>query len=239
MIIIPAIDLYQDSVVRLTKGDFDNVTYYKNTPLEQAKIFESLGFTRIHLVDLLGSKTGKFASVESLKLIKAQTKLIVQFGGGIRDSKSVSELFSLGINEVVIGSLAVKNKDEFELILKNNPPERIIAAADILDEKVKVSGWTEGTSVTVYEHIEYCRSLGISKFLCTDISRDGMLTGTNIDLYKLLLKRYPSIKLIISGGIKDIADVKKAAELNPYAVIVGKAIYEDKIDLKELSEIAV
>ncbi len=239
MIIIPAIDLYQDSVVRLTKGDFDNITYYKNTPLEQAKIFESLGFTHVHLVDLLGSKTGKFASVESLKSIKAQTKLIVQFGGGVRDSKSASELFSLGINDVVIGSLAIKNKDEFELILKNNSPDRVIAAADILDEKVKVSGWTEETSVSVYEHIEYCRSLGISKFLCTDISRDGMLTGANIDLYGLLLKRYPSIKLIISGGIKDIADVKKAAALNPYAVVVGKAIYEDKIDLKELSEIAV
>ncbi len=239
MIIIPAIDLYQDSVVRLTKGDFDNITYYKNTPLEQAKLFEAAGFTNVHLVDLIGSKTGKFASLESVKLIKAQTNLSIEFGGGVRDFKSVNELFSLGINNVIIGSLSVKRKDEFELILKDNSPDKIIVAVDILDENVKVSGWTEETKISVYDHIEYCKSVGISKFLCTDISRDGMLTGTNIELYEILLKRYPSIKLIVSGGIKDIKDAKKAAALNPYAVIVGKAIYEDKIDLKELAEIAV
>lgn len=239
MIIIPAIDLYQDSVVRLTKGDFDNITYYKNTPLEQAKLFEASGFSHIHLVDLMGSKTGKFASIESVKLIKAQTKLSIEFGGGVRDFKSVNELFALGINNVIIGSLSVKSKDEFELIVKDNPPDNIIVAVDILDETVKVSGWTEETSVSVYDHIEYCQSVGISKFLCTDISRDGMLIGANIELYEILLKRYPSIKLIVSGGIKDIEDVKKAAGLNPYAVIVGKAIYEGKIDLKELIKIAV
>ena len=239
MIIIPAIDLYQDSVVRLTKGDFDNITYYKNTPLEQAKIFESFGFTNVHLVDLLGSKTGKFASLESVKLIKAQTNLSIEFGGGVRDYKSVNELFSLGVSNVIIGSLSIKSKDEFELIVKNSTPENIIVAVDILDEKVKVSGWTEDTSISVYDHIDYCRTLGISKFLCTDISRDGMLTGTNIELYKLLMKKYPSIKLIASGGIKDLDDVRNVASLNPYAVIVGKAVYEDKIDLKELSEIAL
>lgn len=239
MIIIPAIDLYQDSVVRLTKGDFDNITYYKNTPLEQAKLYESFGFTNVHLVDLLGSKTGKFASLESVKLIKAQTKLSIEFGGGVRDYKSVNELSSLGVNNVIIGSLSVNNKEEFELIVKDSSPGNIIVAVDILDEKVKVSGWTEETSVSVYDHIEYCNDLGIEKFLCTDISRDGMLSGANVELYEILMKRYPAIKLIASGGIKDIEDVKKAAGLNPYAVIVGKAIYEDKIDLKELSEIAL
>ncbi len=239
MLIIPAIDLYNDSVVRLTKGDFDNITYYKNSPLEQAKIFESFGFTNIHIVDLLGSKTGKFAALESVKAIKAQTKLSVEFGGGVRDFKSANELFSLGIDNVIIGSLSVKRKDEFELIIKDNHPDKIIVAVDILDEMVKVSGWTEETAISVYDHINYCKNLGVSKFLCTDISRDGMLIGTNIELYKKIMEQYPSIKLIASGGIKDIDDVKKVGEIHPYAVIVGKAIYEEEIDLKELAQIVV
>lgn len=239
MLIIPAIDLYKDSVVRLTKGDFDNITYYKNSPLEQAMIFEESGFSNIHIVDLLGSKTGKFASLESVKVIKARTKLHIEFGGGVRDFKSVNELFDLGIDNVIIGSLSVKRKDEFELILKDNHPGKIVVAVDILDEMVKVSGWTEETSISVYDHIDYCKGMGIEKFLCTDISRDGMLTGTNVDLYNKLMTRYPDIKLIASGGIKDIEDVKKVAAVKPYAVIVGKAIYEEKIDLKELAQIAM
>lgn len=239
MIIIPAIDIYDNSVVRLAKGDFNNITYYKNSPLQQAMLFESFGFKIIHVVDLLGSKQGKFTSLESIKSIKEKTKLMVEFGGGIRDVKSAEELFSIGVDNIIIGSLSIKNKNEFELILSKNHPDNIIVAVDILDRNVKVSGWTEDTSISVYSHIEYCQKLGVNKFLCTDISRDGMLNGANLELYKDLISCFPDVKLIASGGIKDINDVKNLMKINPYAVVVGKAIYEEKIDLKELAEIAL
>jgi len=239
MLIIPAIDIYENSIVRLKKGDFESITYYKNTPIQQAKLYDSLGFKIVHIVDLVGSKTGKLTALESIEKIKAETNLKIEFGGGIRDEKTVSELFSAGIDFVIIGSLSVKNKTEFELILKNYPAEKIITAIDAKDEMLKIAGWTENTSISIYSHIDYCSGLGIKKFLCTDISKDGMLTGTNIDLYKKIMDNYKDIQLIASGGVKDIDDLKSLKELNPYAVVVGKAIYEEKINLKELAELAL
>ena len=239
MIIIPAIDIYEEKIVRLTKGDFDNITYYKASPLEQAKLYGSLGFKLVHVVDLLGSKTGKLTSLESIRTIKEQTSLQIEFGGGIRDVKSVSEIFSAGADFAIIGSLAIKNKSEFELICKENSPEKIVAAIDVMDEIIHISGWTESTSISVYSHIEYCKRLGINKFLCTDISKDGMLIGTNIALYKRLMNKFPDIQLIASGGVKDIAEINELNNLQIYGVVVGKAIYEEKINLKELAKFAV
>jgi phosphoribosylformimino-5-aminoimidazole carboxamide ribotide isomerase len=236
MLIIPALDIYDDSVVRLSKGDFDSITYYKNTPLQQALLYDSLGFSIVHIVDLLGSKTGKITSLESIKQIKSKTRLKIEFGGGIRDVKTVSGLFAAGIDFVIIGSLSVKNKNEYELILKNYGPEKIITAIDAGNEMVKITGWTEDASISIYSHIEYCLNLGNKKFLCTDISKDGMLTGANIELYKKILSKYPEIQLIASGGVKDIEDIKSLNKINPYAVVIGKAIYEEKINLKELAE---
>ncbi len=239
MIIIPAIDIYENRIVRLTKGDFDNITYYKNSPLDQAKLYESLGFHLVHTVDLLGSKTGAFTALESIKEIKVQTGLTVEFGGGIRDIKSAAEVFGSGADYAVIGSLSIKNKNEFELILEKHSPGKIITAVDVLEEMVQVSGWTEETSVSVYDHIEYCMELGVKKFLCTDISKDGMLSGANIELYKKIMERFNGIELIASGGVKDINDIEKLESINPYAVIVGKAIYENKINIQELAELAL
>jgi phosphoribosylformimino-5-aminoimidazole carboxamide ribotide isomerase len=239
MLIIPAIDIYENSIVRLKKGDFGSITYYKNTPFQQAKLYDSLGFKAVHIVDLIGSKTGKITAWESIEKIKASTKLKIEFGGGIRDEKTVSELFAAGVDFVIIGSLSVKNRREFELILDNYPPEKIISAIDANDEKLKITGWIEDTSISIYSHIEYCSNLGVKKFLCTDISKDGMLTGTNIELYKKIMNSYKDIQLIASGGVKDIEDLKTLKEINPYAVVVGKAIYEEKINLKELAEFAL
>jgi phosphoribosylformimino-5-aminoimidazole carboxamide ribotide isomerase len=239
MLVIPAIDIYKNSIVRLKKGDFESITYYKNTPVQQAKLYDSLGFETVHIVDLIGSKTGKLTALESIEKIKAETKLKIEFGGGIRDEKTVSELFAAGIDFIIVGSLSVKDKTEFELILKNYPPEKIIAAIDAEDEMLKIAGWTESTSVSIYSHIDYCAKLGVKKFLCTDISKDGMLTGTNTGLYKKIMDRYNDIQLIASGGVKDIEDLKRLKEINPYAVVVGKAIYEEKINLKELAEFAL
>ncbi len=239
MLVIPAIDIYDNSIVRLSKGNFDNITYYKNSPIEQAKIYESLGFKLIHIVDLLGSKNGKITSLETIEEIKSETKLEIEFGGGIRDIKTVSTLFEAGVDFAIIGSLSVKNKPEFELIIKNHSSEKIIVSIDAMDENLKITGWTEDANISIYNHIEYCSNLGVKKFLCTDISKDGMLVGTNINLYKKIMNRYPKIQLIASGGIKDLDDIKKLNKINPYAVVVGKAIYEEKIDLKELAEFAL
>jgi phosphoribosylformimino-5-aminoimidazole carboxamide ribotide isomerase len=239
MIVIPSIDIYKNKIVRLLKGDYNNVIYYENSPLEQAKLYESFGFKLIHIVDLEGSKEGKFAAFDTVQKIKEETSLQIEFGGGVRNSKNADELFSAGIDYVVIGSLAVKNKNEFEKIVTKNSPEKIIAAADVKNEMIRISGWTEETKISIYSHINYCRNSGITKFLVTDISRDGMLSGTNVELYEKILKKNPGIKLIASGGIKDLDDVRNIKKINPYGVIIGKAIYENKIDLKELAEFAL
>lgn len=238
MLIIPAIDIYEDKIVRLKKGDFSNITFYKNSPLEQAKLYKSKGFDLIHIVDLVGSKSGELTVLDTVKKIKDETGLKIEFGGGIRDIKSVEQLFSAGANFVIVGSLSIKNKTEFELIVEKYSPENIIIALDSDNEKIKVRGWTESTEVSVPDHINYCTSIGINKYLCTDISKDGMMEGTNIDLYKRLMDKFPNIKLTASGGVRDINDIIKLKEMNVYGVVVGKAIYENRINLEELVEIA-
>jgi len=237
MLIIPAIDLYENKIVRLRKGDFNQVTFYDHTPLAQAKEFARYGFEWIHMVDLLGSKMGTISVEEVIRIVKEETNLKIEFGGGVRNSQMVSQLFDIGIDKIILGSISVNNKIEFENIVKNFPPQNFIVAVDARDEKLAVSGWTESTTISIYEQMEYCLQFGLTHFLCTDISKDGMLTGTNIDLYKKILAHFPTINLIASGGIKDLDDVKKVKEINPYGVVIGKAIYENKIDLRELAEI--
>lgn len=238
MLVIPAIDIYENKIVRLKKGDFGNITFYRNSPIVQAELYENLGFKIIHVVDLPGSKDGKLTILDIIEQIKKQTNLQIEFGGGVRDIKSAETLFSVGIDYLIIGSLSLKNKREFEVIINKYTGDKIIAAIDSENEFVKVSGWTEKTSTTVYEQIDYCKSLGVGKYLCTDISKDGMLEGTNINLYKKLMKEFPGIKLIAGGGVKDINEITKLKKINPFAVVVGKAIYEGKIDLKELVKFA-
>jgi len=237
MLIIPAIDLYENKIVRLRKGDFNQVTFYDHTPLAQAKEFARYGFEWIHMVDLLGSKMGTISVEEVIRIVKEETNLKIEFGGGVRNSQMVSQLFDIGIDKIILGSISVNNKSEFEAIVKCFPPQNFIVAVDARDEKLAVSGWTESTTISIYEQMEYCLQFGLTHFLCTDISKDGMLTGTNIDLYKKILAHFPTINLIASGGIKDLDDVKKVKEINPYGVVIGKAIYENKIDLRELAEI--
>jgi len=236
-LIIPAIDLYDNKIVRLRKGDFNQVTFYEQTPLEKAKEFARHGFEWLHIVDLLGSKSGEISVEEIIREVKKETNLNIEFGGGVRNSKSVYRLFEIGIDKIILGSISVKNKIAFETIAKNFPPQNFIVAVDALDEMIAVSGWTEATSISIYKHLEYCLDLGLTHFLCTDISKDGMLTGTNVELYKKILTRFPAINLIASGGIKDLDDVKNVKAINPYGVVIGKAIYENKIDLKELAKV--
>ncbi|MCX6151380.1 MAG: 1-(5-phosphoribosyl)-5-[(5-phosphoribosylamino)methylideneamino]imidazole-4-carboxamide isomerase [Ignavibacteriales bacterium] len=237
MIVIPAIDIFQNKIVRLRQGEFDKIEYYPNSPLHQARIFDEFGFEWLHLVDLLGSKSGEISVKDLIGEIKSETNLKIEFGGGVRNSENVSELLSLGVDKVIIGSLSIQNKNEFVKITEKFDVEKIIVAADVKNEKVVIKGWTEQTSISIFDHIEYCKEIGVVTFLCTDISTDGMLTGANRTLYEKILKKEPGIKLIASGGIKDLQDVIAVKNTNIFGVVIGKAIYENKIDLKELVKI--
>ena len=239
MLIIPAIDIIDGKVVRLSKGSFESVVDYAKTPLEQAKIYGDHGFEWIHIVDLSGSKEGKINTVEILNEIKEETDLKIEFGGGIRSKDDVMFLNNNDVDGIIIGSLSVTDKNEFESIFNDIETDKIIIAADVLDYKIRIKGWTEDSMIHLFDHIDYCLSLGIDNFLCTDISVDGMLTGPNLTLYNEILNRYKSIKLTASGGISNIDDILELKKHPFRGAVVGKAIYENKINLKELSEIAV
>jgi phosphoribosylformimino-5-aminoimidazole carboxamide ribotide isomerase len=185
---------------------------------------------------LNGSKTGIISVSEIILEIKAKSNVKIEFGGGIRSYDNVATLLALGVDKVIIGSLSIKDKNEFEKVISNAGASKIIVAADVKDEMIVVKGWTENTSISIYEHIEYCMSKGLDTFLCTDISTDGMLKGTNLKLYGKLMEKYPDMNLIASGGVKDINDVKALAGLNVFGVVIGKAIYENKIKLQELKK---
>jgi len=238
MLIIPAIDIIDGTVVRLSKGKYESKVNYNKTPLEQAKIYNDLGFEWLHIVDLSGSKDGKINTVKILEEIRKNTNLKIEFGGGIRLKQDVTLLDNIGIDGIIIGSLSVTNKNEFESILDSINPNKIIVATDILNYEIRIKGWTENSKIHLYDHIKYCSRLGIENFLCTDIAVDGMLTGPNYGLYKASLEKYPKIKLTASGGVSNLQDVIKLIELPIRGVVIGKAIYENKINLKELAALA-
>lgn len=237
MLIIPAIDLYEQKVVRLRRGDFSEITYYDFLPLEIAKKFENFGFEWIHVVDLDASRKGTITSEKIIREIKESTSLKIEFGGGIRSSQDVKKLFSAGIDKVIIGSLSLDNKSEFEKIIRENGSEKLIVALDAEDEMIKTSGWTKKSGVMILDHISYCSGKGINTFLCTDISKDGMLEGPNIQLYKKIHENFPECYLIASGGIGSIKDIYDLIEIDIYGAVVGKSIYENKIKLEDLIKI--
>jgi phosphoribosylformimino-5-aminoimidazole carboxamide ribotide isomerase len=238
MLIIPAIDILDGKVVRLLKGDFDAATIYSNSPLDQAKIYESYNFRWVHIVDLSGSKDGKSSTKKIIKEIKQNTSLEIEFGGGIRSTEDVENLFSIGIDRAVLGSLPITNKREFELIVSKYEKDKFVIATDVLNENVLIKGWQENSNINLFDHITYCISLGLGTFLVTDVNLDGMLTGPNVKLYKKLKRKFKETKIIASGGISSIGDLNILKQLNIDAAVVGKAIYECKIKLEELSKIA-
>lgn len=239
MKIIPAIDIINGNVVRLSKGEFQSVVEYEMSPVEQSKIYYSHGFEWLHMVDLSGSKEGKIFTKKIIEDIKSSTNLKLEFGGGIRSKKSVLELLNIGVDGVIIGSLSITDKNEFESILSEVDPSKVIIAADVQDYLIRIKGWTENSHVHLFEHIEYCSDHGVNNFLCTDINVDGMLTGPNYALYEEILKKFPEIKLTASGGISSLNDILTLRKLSLRGVVVGKAIYENKINLKDLSKIAL
>jgi len=237
MLIIPAIDILNNKVARLTKGDFNQATYYDTTPLKVAERYNSTGFKWVHIVDLAASVDGKISIIPIIQQIKENTKLKIEFGGGIRNIEQVNQLINAKVDKIIIGSLSITDKTEFEKIIDKFGKERFIVAIDSNKEKILIKGWTQESGISIYEHIQYCFERGINTFLCTDISRDGTLSGSNKELYEKILNRFPDINLIASGGIGSLHDILMLSNINLYAVIVGKAIYENKIKLEDLIKI--
>lgn len=232
--IIPAIDLIEGKCVRLTQGDYATRKVYNEDPLEVAKAFEDAGIRRLHVVDLDGAKAGHIVNYRVLEKLAGHTSLIIDFGGGLKQTKDVEIAFDCGAQMVTGGSIAVKDPETFTAWIARFGSERIILGADAKDRRIAISGWEEATDAELLPFIQKYREQGIEKVICTDISRDGMLEGPAVDLYKEILEAVPEIYLIASGGVSSIADIEKLAEANVPAVIFGKALYEGRITLKEL-----
>lgn len=232
--IIPAIDIIEGKCVRLSQGDYSQKIIYNKNPLEVAKMFEDAGIRRLHLVDLDGAKAQHIVNYKVLKQIANKTNLIVDFGGGLKSDNDLRIAFESGAAMVTGGSIAIKNPDIFTSWIEKFGAEKIILGADVKDEKIAVSGWTETTDIELIPFIKRYIDKGIDKVICTDISKDGMLAGTSNDLYQKILSYFPDIYLIASGGVSSLQDIDDLIKLKVPAVITGKAIYEGKINLKDL-----
>lgn len=234
--LIPAIDIIDGKCVRLTKGDYNNKKIYNENPVIVAKDFEIQGFRRLHIVDLDGAKSNHIVNVDILKRITSETNLIVDFGGGIKTDNDIELAFQNGASMVTIGSIAVTQPKLFVSWIDKYGPERIILGADVRNGKISINGWKEDSTEELLPFLKYYIDKGINKVLCTDISKDGMLQGTAIELYKSVMREYPSLQLIASGGVSCLSDIIELENNGIPAVVFGKAIYEGKINLNELWE---
>ncbi|MBL0737896.1 1-(5-phosphoribosyl)-5-[(5-phosphoribosylamino)methylideneamino]imidazole-4-carboxamide isomerase [Flavobacterium sp. GN10] len=234
MRIIPAIDIIEGKCVRLSKGDYDTKIIYNENPLEVAKSFEAHGIEYLHLVDLDGAKSSKIVNYRILEQIVTQTSLKIDFGGGLKSDDDLRIAFESGANQITGGSIAVKNRAIFEKWISEYGSEKIILGADAKDEKIAVSGWLEESNEDLVPFIQDYQSKGIQYVICTDIAKDGMLQGPSFDLYSKILAEAKGVKLIASGGISTFDELPKLAELGCEGTIIGKAIYEGRITLKQL-----
>jgi len=235
MTIIPAIDIIDGKCVRLTKGDYTLKKVYNEDPLEVAQEFEDAGIKRLHLVDLDGARAGDVKNWKVLERLAGKTKLTIDFSGGISSRKNLEITFNSGAAFASIGSIAIK--DEFTLTgwIIDFGANRFIIGADVKDETIVIKGWTENTNMPVLELIEKYKLTGIKQFFCTDISKDGMLQGPAIELYKKIINRHPSVDLIASGGVSTVRELDALREAGCAGVIIGKAIYENRITLNDLN----
>jgi len=237
MVIYPAIDLYAGKAVRLYKGDYAQMTVYSENPAEVAKAFAAAGASHIHLVDLEGAKKGEPANLETIRRIIEAADLFVEVGGGIRDLETVERYLSIGVDRVILGTAAVTDPAFLEAALASCG-EKIAVGVDIKDGFVAIKGWTEKSELTAEAFFEKMQGLGVKTIICTDISRDGAMKGTNRELYQALSETY-DIDLIASGGVSTLEDVKALADMNLHGAIIGKAYYIGAIDLKEAIEVAL
>lgn len=232
--LIPAIDIIGGQCVRLTKGDYDQKTVYSDSPATMAKEFETWGFQRLHVVDLDGAKSKHIVNEAVLKAITSETNLTVDFGGGIKTDEDIEKAFAAGAAMVTVGSVAVTNPDLFMGWLEKYGAERMILGADVRHGKISINGWKEDSCEDLLPFLRKYVEAGVKNVLCTEISKDGTLTGPAIDLYKRVMDAYPELHLIASGGVSSKEDIDALDAAGIPAVVFGKAIYEGRIDLREL-----
>ena len=236
MELIPAIDLIEGKCVRLTQGDYSTRKVYNEDPLEVALQFESVGIERLHVVDLDGAKAGHIVNYNVLERLASRTRLIIDFGGGLKSDEDLRIAFDCGAQMITGGSIAVKNPERFLTWLEKYGGERVILGADAKDKKIAVSGWEEGTDLDLIPFVKDYREKGVQKIICTDIAPDGMLQGPAIDLYKEIKEEVEGLYVIASGGVSSMADIERLDEAGIPAVIFGKAIYEGRIRMSEIEK---
>ena len=235
MELIPAIDLIDAKCVRLSQGDYAQTKVYNENPLEVAKAFEDVGIRRLHLVDLDGAKAHHIVNYKVLENIATHTSLEIDFGGGLKSDEDLRIAFECGAKMVTGGSIAVKSPKLFEKWLQEYGGERIILGSDVKDEKIAINGWQDKTDIDIWSFLADYQAKGVRKTICTDIAFDGMLAGPSIALYRKMIERFPDLYLIASGGVSGMEDIHCLQEAGLPAVIFGKAIYEGRISLQELS----
>lgn len=236
MIILPAIDLYEGKAVRLYKGDYENMTVYSDNPVEIAEDFKNCGATHIHMVDLEGAKDGTTPNLDIVKQVAEETGLFVEIGGGIRSMETVDAYLSAGVSRVILGTAAV-NDEEFLKKAVAEYGSAIAVGADVTDGYVAIKGWLEKSQYTLDQFMEKMQGLGVETIICTDISKDGAMKGTNLELYRELSEKF-SMNIIASGGVSSMEDVRELRTMDVHGAIIGKAYYTGAIDLKEAIEVA-
>lgn len=232
--IIPAIDLIDGKCVRLSQGDFARKKVYNENPLEAAKQFENAGLRRLHIVDLDGAKNGKVTNLKVLETIAGNTELTIDFGGGIKTDRDIQSVFDAGAAMASIGSVAVKEAEKFFAWLEKYGGEQILLGADVKDEKLAINGWQTSTEIEIVPFLKDYFRRGATQAFVTDISKDGLLSGSANELYAKIIDEIPAIRLIASGGVSSVADIEELEKIGCTGVIIGKAIYEGRIKLEEI-----
>lgn len=236
MILFPAIDLYEKKAVRLYKGDYANMTVYSDNPIEIARDFENSGCTHIHMVDLEGAKDGTTPNLAIVEQVAKQTSLFVEIGGGIRDMQTVERYLNAGVSRVILGTAAV-NDEAFLCAAVAKYGDKIAVGADVKDGCIAIKGWLETAAITLEDFLRKMEDIGVKNIICTDISKDGAMKGTNLALYKSLSEKF-QLDITASGGVSSMEDVRRLREMDLYGAIIGKAYYTGAIDLKEALEAA-
>lgn len=234
--VIPAIDIIDGKCVRLTQGDYSQKKIYNENPLEVARQFEDAGFMRLHLVDLDGARSRSVKNWKVLELISSKTKLVVDFGGGVSNRKDVDIILECGAAMVAIGSIAYSDPDEFFSWTDHYGSAKFFPGADVKEEKIAIHGWTKTTELSVFDFLDTLIQKDITHIFCTDIGKDGKLEGPSINLYTEILLKYPQLRLVASGGVESLNDLELLKESGCSGAIIGKAIYENRISLKELEK---
>ncbi len=234
--IIPAIDVIDGKCVRLSQGDYDTKKIYNESPVDVAKEFEDAGIQRLHMVDLDGAKQGKIVNLKTLEAVASQTKLQIDFGGGIKTTEDVQSVLNAGATFFNIGSIAVKQPEVVEQWITQFGAAKILLGADVKDENIMIHGWQQSGGINIFNYISAYITKGIQNIFCTDISKDGLLQGTSTELYKKILEAFPQLYLIASGGVTVIDDVDELNAIGCSGVIIGKALYEGRIQLTELKK---